>query len=388
MTGSLDGIISRLLDAMQQNNGPGDGRGGPMGISSPAPTLLEGIIVDPGSASRTSVGGDCLLSRSSYLSAVAEVVSHSRPESVSDRVARMCLRVGREHIFSNDETIREAAARVIGNTLNAVGDADDASNIMREVVLNMGSDEGSSCSAASTVWGGGGRVRDNVKAKHGKLLACSSILSTQWGQDLMSIPDICDAIIALIHACVKDKLNFIRSAAYHVVGPILGNSNFPDANGVSATTATLKELRSDVLKGTRLSEDSDVQLALARGLTSASRMNPNIFLCKAGMPILDAALMVAMSSSFVRSPHVQKAFQIFLWVALQMGSHQRNNAIKKTMERIGGGHIDRGVGGNDLMSPGLEKYMVLAEENGRIMLKFVSQTLASIEDVDLDIDQG
>jgi hypothetical protein len=189
---------------------------------------------------------------------------------------------------------------------------------------------------------------------------------------------------------VKDKLNFIRSAAYHVVGPILGSSNFPDANGVSATTATLKELRSDVLKGTRLSEDSDVQLALARGLTSASRMNPSIFLCKAGMPILDAALMVAMSSSFVRSPHVQKAFQIFLWVALQMGSHQRNNAIKKTMERIGGGHIiDGGVGGNDLMSPGLEKYIALAEgENGRIMLKFVSQTLASIEDLDLDSDQG
>ncbi len=390
LTGSLDGIISRLLDAMQQNNGHGDGRGGPMGISLPAPTSLEGIIVDPGSASRTWVGGDCLLSRSSYLSAVAEVVCHSRPGSVSDRVARMCLRVGREHIFCNDETIREAAARVIGNTLNAVGDADDASNIMREVVLNiMGSDEGSLCSAASTVWGGVGRARENVKAKHGKLLACSSILSTQWGSDLMSTPDICDAIIALIHACVKDKHNFIRSAAYHVIGPILGNSNFPDANGVSAATATLKELRNDVLKGTRLSEDSDVQLALAWGLTSASRMNPNIFLCKAGIPILDAALMVAMSSSFVRSPNVQKAFQVFLWVALQMGSHQRNNAIKKTMERIGGGHIDGDVGGNDLMSPGLEKYIALAEgENGRIMLKFVSQTLASIEDLDLDSDQG
>ena len=203
----------------------------------------------------------------------------------------------------------------------------------------------------------------------------------------MSTPDICDAIIALIHACVKDKNNFVRRAAFHVVGPILGKSNFPDVNGVSATTVTLKELRSDILKGTRVSEAPDVQLALARGLTSASRMNPNLFLCKAGMPILDAALMVAMSSSLVRSPHVQKAFQIFLWVALQMGSHHRNNTIKKTMERIGGGHIDGGVGSTDLMSPGLEKYIALAEgENGRIMLKFVTQTLAKIED--LDNDQG
>jgi hypothetical protein len=280
--------------------------------------------------------------------------------------------------------VREAAARVLGNTLNTVGDADDSSNIMREVVLNMGNDEGSASSAASTVWGGGGgRASDNIATKHGKLLACSSILSTQWGSELMSDPDICDAIIALIHACVKDKNNFVRSAAYHVVGPILGKSNFPDANGVSATTITLKELRSDILKGTRVSEDVAVQLALAHGLTSASRMHPNLFLCKAGMPILDAALMVAMSSSLVRSVNVQKAFQIFLWVALQMGSHQRNYTINKTMERIGGGHVD----GVDLMSPGLEKYIALAEgENGRIMLKFVTQTLAKIED--LDNDQG
>ncbi|KAL3763636.1 hypothetical protein ACHAWU_009060 [Discostella pseudostelligera] len=373
MTGSLDGIISGWLDAMQQNNG--------LGTSSTAPTTPEGIIVDPGAAS-TPLGVDGLRSQSSYLTAVAEVVCHSRPESVSDRVARLCLDVGREHLFSKNESIREAAARVLGNTLNTVGDADDASNIMREVVLNMGNDEGSTSSAASTVWGGGGgRVSDNIATKHGKLLACSSILSTQWGSDLMSTPDICDAVIALIHACVKDKNNFVRSAAYHVVGPILGKSNFPDANGVSATTITLKELRSDILKGTRVSEDVDVQLALARGLTSASRMHPSLFLCKAGMPILDAALMVAMSSSLVRSVNVQKAFQIFLWVALQMGSHQRNYTINKTMERIGGGHVD----GVDLMSPGLEKYIALAEgENGRIMLKFVTQTLAKIEDLDND----
>ena len=67
--------------------------------------------------------------------------------------------LGREHLFSKNESIREAAARVLGNTLNTVGDADDASNIMREVVLNMGNDEGSTSSAASTVWGGGGGRR-------------------------------------------------------------------------------------------------------------------------------------------------------------------------------------------------------------------------------------
>jgi len=278
--------------------------------------------------------------------------------------------------------MREAAARVLGNTLNSVGDGDDASNVMREVVLNMCNEEGSACSTASTVRGG--RREEDVITKHGRLLACNSILLTQWGSELMATQDICNAILSFFHACVKDKSTVVRSAAYYAVGPILGKSPTPeDPKVASATTVmTLKELRSDILQGTRASEKVDVQLSLARGLTSASRMHPNLFLCKSGMPIMDAALMLAMSSSSARSPSVQKAFQIFLWVALQMGSHQGSGDV---MDEAGS-NTDCGPGSHDPMSPGLEKYIELAEgENGRIMMKFVTQTLAKIEDLD---DQG
>ena len=44
---------------------------------------------------------------------------------------------------------------------------------------------------------------------------------------------------------------------------------------------------------------------------------------------------------------------------------------------------DQGQRDGPMMSPGLEKYIKLAEgENGRIMMKFVTSTLAKIEDLE------
>lgn len=365
MVGSLDGVVCEWLDMMAN------------ATSTASAASPEGIIVGPGA---TPSDSDRVQIQTSHLSAVAEVVSNARTDAISDRVARLCLDTSREYLYSKDGTVREAAARVLGNTLNSVGDADDAANVIKEVVLNMNiSDDGSVVSSTSTLLGG---RKEDVIAKHGRLLACNSILSTQWGCELMATEDIRNAILSFIHKSVKDRNTVVRSAAYHAIGPILGKSQVPDspATQLSPSLSTntmliLKELRSDILKGTRASENTDVQLALARGLTSASRMYPNIFLCKQGMPIMDATLMLAMSSSSARSPNVQKSFQIFLWVALEMGSYQGND---DTGSVDGGGSIS-----GDPMTSGLKKYIELAEgENGRIMMKFVTQTLAKIEDLD------
>ena len=79
--------------------------------------------------------------------------------------------------------------------------------------------------------------------------------------------------------------------------------------------------------------------------------------------------MLAMSTSTAR-PTVQKAFQIFLWVALQIG--QRHDYISSD----DCSHSNR-------MSGGLEKYMELAEgDNGGIMMSFLTRTLTKIENVD------
>lgn len=78
--------------------------------------------------------------------------------------------------------------------------------------------------------------------------------------------------------------------------------------------------------------------------------------------------MLAMSSSTAR-PTVQKAFQIFLWVALQIGQDDFISSDDCS-------HSNR-------MSGGLEKYMELAEgDNGGIMMSFLTKTLTKIENID------
>jgi len=352
MNEALDVVVSEWLDVViNQGESNND-------ASSP-----EGIIVGPGATT------DMMRMQSSILSGVAEIVIKSRPGSISDRVARSCLDCGSEFLFSRDKVVREASARVLGATLESVGDSDDAFTVMRELVLDISGDEVSTFSASSAGKSGKtgiGRVEEDVIIKHGKLLACNSILSIKWGSQLMASKDISDATVALLRRRSKDRNPVIRSAAYRAIGPLLGRSPSPSDHKLTATTTTLalKEMRHDILKGTRASEQVDVQLSLARGLISAARMHPNLFLCKAGMPILDAALMLAMSKS--TRPNVQKQFQIFLWVALQMGKDN-----------------DQGQMDGPMMSAGLDKYIKLAEgENGRIMMKFVTSTLAKIEDLE------
>jgi hypothetical protein len=356
MPDALDVVISEWLDVVI-NQGCSSSHNS-NDASSP-----EGIIVGPGVTTNTVAEADLIRMQSSILSGVAEVVFKSRPGSISDRVARSCLDTGREFLFSRDNLVREASARVLGATLESVGDSDDAFTVMRELVLDI-CDEGSAFSTAT----GGGRGEEDVIIKHGKLLACNAILSIKWGTQLMASKDISDATIALLRRRSKDRNEVIRSAAYCAIGPLLGRSPSPSDHKLTTTTTTvaLKEIRHDILRGTRASEQVDVQLALARGLICAARMHPTLFLCKAGMPILDAALMMAMSKS--TRPNVQKQFQIFLWVALQMGKDN-----------------DQSQRDGSMMSAGLEKYIKLAEgENGRIMMKFVTSILAKIEDLEVE----
>jgi hypothetical protein len=146
MPSSLDGIVSEWLDTMvkgQQQLETASAAAAAAGLSTSTPEEIT--VGPPGASSPSSSHHDWIQTQSSHLTAVAEVVSSSRPDSISDRVARLCLDTSREYLFSKDGNVREAAARVLGNTLNSVGDGDDAANVMREVVLNISNDDGSTC---------------------------------------------------------------------------------------------------------------------------------------------------------------------------------------------------------------------------------------------------
>ena len=251
MADGLDGIVSEWIEKAVNYN-------------TDSPTSPEGIIVGPGA----SASVDKVKIQTALLRAVAEVLSNSRAGAVSDRIARQSLDVGREYLFSKDSNVREASARVLGAALDAAGDSDDASTVMKEVVLNMFNDENSVGSALSVTVG---RDEDAI-VKHGKLLACTAIITIKHGSIIMGNQEISDAVISLIKKRAKDKNTVVRAAAYRAVGPVIGKSPSPSDPKVAMTTSTLalRELRSDILKGTRATEQVEVQLALARGLISVS----------------------------------------------------------------------------------------------------------------------
>lgn len=104
-------------------------------------------------------------------------------------------------------------------------------------------------------------------------------------------------------------------------------------------------------------EDPGVQMALAQALSQAARAYDNLFLCKAGLPLLDGALMVA--SSRATPPHVQQAFHLFLWHALQR------------------------------QEGGLREYMKMAAgENGTIMMSLITKRLVKLPVVDEGDEQN
>ncbi|EJK60325.1 hypothetical protein THAOC_19339, partial [Thalassiosira oceanica] len=133
----------------------------------------------------------------------------------------------------------------------------------------------------------------------------------------------------------------------------------------------------------RAGESADVQLALARGLTRATRIMPDLFLCRTGMPVMDAALMLAISGSSGRDPEVRRAFQVFLWSALRMGS---GGPAGEASDRVRGGEGSVASAASvedEAFTPQLMRYIALAEgENGASMVKFVTQTLAKLEDME------
>jgi len=379
----LDPLVSDWLDAASRCGAEDGGDGRPA------------AVVGPGAAARA----DGLRTLASVLAALAEVLSSSRPGSVSDDVARRCLGAGRTYLSSPDLHVREASARVLGSTLDAVGDRDDASNVVREVGLGMGPDGDGSA-------GGGWGLRDEgVVVRHGRLLACNSILSTRWGASLMADGAVGPAIVSSVRSCMRDRNGVVRAAACRAVGPVLGKSlppNFagldssrtsadecprgggPGSSGALQGASALRELRGDILRATRAGECADVQLALARGLTRATRIMPDLFLCRTGMPVMDAALMLAISGSSGRNPAVRRAFQVFLWSALRMGGGQGGGGGNAERDFGGGGSVASAASVEDeAFTPQLMRYIAMAEgENGASMVKFVTQTLAKLEDLE------
>mmetsp|Transcript_554 Transcript_554/g.848 ORF Transcript_554/g.848 Transcript_554/m.848 type:complete len:1091 (-) Transcript_554:94-3366(-) len=290
---------------------------------------------------------------------------------------QLALDVASNMLKHEDCTVRECAALCIGSSLELLGE-EMLLNVVSRVVIPQRRSEmlssthslGSSVHSFQSLLSRESSVAStaNAKAKnelkihsdnlklvqmeqlhnrHGRALACFRILTSAEGNFVSVNDNIFQEATQLMQSLMLDDEALVREAACLAMGAILGQCH--------DTSATLKIVRHTLLKCMRTTEDLCVQIALARGLMVATRMKPHVFICKAGTPILEGALMLAVSS--VSPANVQKMYHGFLWLAL-------------------------GIGDKESAHYGLSEYMSLAEgENGKIMMSLVTKTLAKIESV-------
>jgi hypothetical protein len=230
-----------------------------------------------------------------------------------------------------EASVRVGAANVLGASITLLGPSARERAFLDVVfpVEDVKDDQsistmGHSCSTVG---------ESEIECLHGRAIACQAVLKSC--PQLLTEPQR-----KTLKGWMKHDEVVVRMAACLAVGPIL------------CTSSDLKEYRSSLLKCLRTSEtseDESVHLAVARSLTHAAKTAypEKLFLCKAGLPFLDTALM--FSSTTAVTSKTQHAFHVFLWWAIQN------------------------------QEDGLQTYMDLAPgNNGHIMMTLITRTLSNL----------
>jgi len=230
-----------------------------------------------------------------------------------------------------DDQLREYAGKVIGAVCDLTG-VEAAMDLLSMIVIT--------------------RTQSfSDEKKQSKIYTCYGILTADVGTEIVKggldvyqegeQDEVFGQLQKLFKYFLVDEDFTIRKSACLVVGAVLGRS----VNAV----ASLKYLKGNIIKCMKPTEHSDVHVSLARGLTVAVKMNPDIFRGKIALPILDAALMLSMSGS----RRVQMAFSRFLSVAFSVKGYN--------------------------LSDTLQEYISISEgENGKLMMNLVTKVLKSL----------
>mmetsp|Transcript_28586 Transcript_28586/g.40931 ORF Transcript_28586/g.40931 Transcript_28586/m.40931 type:complete len:924 (+) Transcript_28586:46-2817(+) len=259
-------------------------------------------------------------------------------------------------LYGTQKCIREGAAQILGAACNGLG-PDATTEVLRDVILL------SSGPANKKKNGGNASEVDRLSSPtmanntdideilgHGKAWGIYNIFCLPVGKLVdpkikYFVDDKHDeaiSVLGLVKDLVQHNSIMVREAACRAIGVIIGSSVEPKS--------CLKEVKGALLKVMRLAESTEVLTNLAKGLTVAARECKGLFRGKPFNPILDGALMLALSGPST----VKVAYNDFLWLALDVGE------------------------GNE----GLHEYMKLSQgDNGKIMMTLVTKVLGQMDGV-------
>ena len=281
--------------------------------------------------------------QASTLEGLASVLASVKDEeTLPKHHQQQALDVALPLLYNPKEAVRIGAARVLGAAVAMLG-TEATERAFRDVIFpsddSATDDDDTSLSTIghSVVTGVGEEA--TVEVIHGRAMACRNVLEMQFRVLTES------QTLVVKEEWMRHESPLVRRAGCWVVGSVL------------RSTVDLRAYRSSLLKCMRATEDSRVQWTLGHALSHAASRHDRLFLCRAGLPLLDGALM--LSCSRATPPHVQQVFDMFLWHALQR------------------------------QESGLQEYMKMAEgENGRTMMGLVTKRLGKLPAVAEEEEEG
>jgi len=245
------------------------------------------------------------------LDALASVLKHGGKKARMPDTLSSALMTSRDLILHEDEGVRECAAKVLGAACKVMG-VEKSLSVIADVIAvrSSGSEE----------------------AKHGGACAIFRICESVGGL----LGDVeTSTISSSLKILIKDNDEKIKTEAATATGSF-----------IACTPAHLKTFEAPLLRLMDTKESHDVHRGIARGLCFGVSANPDLFDGKNGVPIMNSALKLAMSSV----QKVQQVYQDFLWLTLQVSD------------------------GED--STKLSEYLKVADdENGRVMKSLHSKVL-------------
>ncbi|KAG7353289.1 heat repeat-containing protein [Nitzschia inconspicua] len=265
-----------------------------LGLLMPLSTRVDPLIKELVSGSLgkgADDGGSVVVVQTATLEALAVVLEKGGGKAKLPDSIPSALEASTTLIVHSDESVREAAAKVLGASCDILGPS-KATEILHQNILFDSSGD------------------DSSDVRHGKACSIRRVASTNVGKELD--PSVISEVLSLSTQYMKDDELSVQEAGIVSVGAVVGRS-VDAAAALRMVEPDLLSLMGDLKQ--RLETHQALARCLCLALQLADVPSRVAFL---GTTLLGACLKLAMSGS----QRVQFAFNDVLWLALNVADGQ------------------------------------------------------------------
>ena len=258
-----------------------------MPLSTRLDPLIKELVstsLGNGAASSLDSTAGVVAIQTATLEALAIVLKYGGKKAKLPTSIPSALDAGKEMLFHEDDGVRTGAAKVIG----AACELTEIDEVNEVAAALLAEDDTS------------------PEHKHGKASLVHYLLASCAGKSLL--PDIVGDMASFIKTSMSDDTSLVREAACTASGAVIGSVRGEDTNKY------ITLLKSSIIKNMDPKETIEILKSMAKGLAGSVQLNPDLFVNKNTLPLLDAALKCSMKGQ----QRVQLAFNDFLWLALDV----------------------------------------------------------------------